>query len=338
MAMPAMKSAQAAAKLLAINPDLRRRYSPAALKKRLRRNTGLRIISLLLAIGLWFFVNAGQRGSVQTYSVPIGYRGLPAGFVIANQHPDFVKIQVSGPSTLLSLIDPRRLTLRIDLSGVGVGQASFKIGPDAFNVPRQTGVTGISPSQIVLDVDKYIKREVPVHLAMAGEVSEGYKIASSEIAPRTVIVRGPSREVGRLDDVETEPLDVSELATDTSRDVLLVAPNAMIRVEPTEVTAKVTLIQVIASKEFRGLPVEVRDSDYAFKVNPAQVNLTVRGPLLEVAKLDLKGAIFVEADGLLPGSRDLPVQVKLPDGIEVVHQSAQKVKLRMYRDKQAAND
>src|SRR5438309_5864445 len=115
----------------------KRRYSAGDLSEAVRRNLGLRIISLALAVGLWIFVNAGQHGSSRSLDVPISYRRLPPGFLITNPHPDIVKIQISGPRGLLSLIEPNRLTVTLDLSGVGVGQASFKIGPDAFNVPRQ---------------------------------------------------------------------------------------------------------------------------------------------------------------------------------------------------------
>ena len=84
----------------------------ALLLQRVRRNLGVRAIALLLAIGLWFFVNAGQRGALAPMRVPISYRGLPAGLVIVNQRPDFVQIEVRGPRTLLSLLDPDRMVLR----------------------------------------------------------------------------------------------------------------------------------------------------------------------------------------------------------------------------------
>src|SRR5436309_10420692 len=98
--------------------ELKRRYSPAVLRRQFYQNLGLRIISLLLAVGLWLFVNAGQHSSVESFNIPVSYRGLPPGFVITNEHPDFVKLQLSGPETLLSLVDPGRLMLKLDLSGV----------------------------------------------------------------------------------------------------------------------------------------------------------------------------------------------------------------------------
>ena len=74
--------------------------SPFAIRapSRLRfSNTGLRALSLILAIGLWVFVNAGERGSVQPITVPVSYRSLPPGMVIMNHPPDFVKIEIAQP-------------------------------------------------------------------------------------------------------------------------------------------------------------------------------------------------------------------------------------------------
>ena len=77
-----------------------------------------------------------------------------------------MKIQVTGPRTLLSLLESGpRLTAALDLAGVGSGQASdFKINPAMFTVPRATTVTASRPSQVTLDIDHVISRELPVRL------------------------------------------------------------------------------------------------------------------------------------------------------------------------------
>ena len=63
------------------------------------------------------------------------------------------------------------------------------------------------------------------------------------------------------------------------------------------------------------------------------VNVTVRGPELMLAKLNLRDAAYIDADGMVPGDYDSAIQVTLPDGIELVHQSAMRVRLRLYREK-----
>jgi len=289
------------------------------------------VISLLLALALWVFVNAGQHSTLESFNVPISYRGLPLGFVIINQHPDFVKIQVSGPQTLLSLVDPTRLTVRLDLNGVGAGQASFKIGPDSFNVPRGTAVTSVSPSQIALDIDKIILRFLPVHLTRTGKPADGYQIGTVDIAPPLVRVRAPSRELANLRALDTEAVDVTGVSSETNHLVAVVSPGGMMRVDPTEVMIKIGVAPVIASRDFHGVPVIVRDTDYHSRVQPGRINLTLRGPKLELAKLDLKGAVYVDGDGLAPGSYNAPIRVQLPQGVELLHLWPDKVRIRITR-------
>ncbi|HZO82785.1 MAG TPA: CdaR family protein [Candidatus Binataceae bacterium] len=310
----------------------------ALLVQRARRDFGLRVIALLLAIGLWAFVNAGQRGALVTLRVPVGYRLLPAGMVIVNQHPDFVQIEVRGPRTLLSLLDPDRLMLRLDLAGVGVGQAVFKIGPDMFNVPRQTDVTRVSPSEIVLDIDRIAERQSPIHLNLRGKPAAGYRITSVKAIPSEVTLRGPSRYLAQIDRVQSAPVDLTDAKSDVMQMVDLRAPREGVKIEgPTTIEALVAIGAVIANREFHGLTVGVRDTDHKVKVDPQRVSVTVRGPLNQLSKLDLHGAVYVSADGAQPGAHRLAVQVALPDGIELVRASPENVKVLIYRARRATS-
>jgi hypothetical protein len=306
--------------------------------QRARRNLGLRAIAFVLAIGLWFFVNAGQRGALAPMRVPVSYRALPAGLVIVNQRPDFVQIEVRGPRTLLSLLDPDRMVLRLDLSGVSMGQAVFKIGPEMFNVPRQTDVTRISPSQIVLDIDRITDRQVPIHVSVQGQPAAGYRVASVKANPPAATVRGPSRFVFHIDSVQTSPVEVNGAKADLVQPVSLPAPSdRVVVVGPSAAEAAVSISEIITNREFRGLPVEVRDTDYKVKVEPRQIAVTVRGPLNQLSGLDLRGSVFVTAEDVQPGLHDLPVQIELPDGIELVREVPDNVRVRIYRAKRAVS-
>ena len=302
--------------------------------RRLRSaNIGLRIFSVVLAIGLWIFVNAAEQGSVVPLTVPISYRSLPQGMVIVNHPPAVVKIEVTGPRTLLSLMNPEQLTLKIDLRSVAAGQSEFKIYPAMFNVGRHTAVTSISPDQLSLDIDRLVTRDVPVHLAVQGKVEPGYTITSVDITPPSVTIVGPSRFVTPLTSVSTEPFDLKGLTSDTGRSVDIVAPNPALGFSTGHVDARVNVAEAIADREFRDVDVEVRDSGFKYRVEPKQATLTIRGPALKLAALAPKGMVYVDAKGVAPGSHELPLQVTLPDGMQLLHQSPDKVRLRMYREK-----
>ena len=196
---------------------------------------------MVLAIGLWIFVNAGERGSVESLTVPISYASLPQGMVIVNNPPTQVKIEVTGPRTLLSLLDPERLTLKIDMRSFAAGQSEFKIYPSMFNVGRNTAVTSISPDQLSLDIDRLVTRDVPVHLAVEDRVAPGYTISSVDITPPNVTVVGPSRYVSPLTSVNTEPFDLKGLTSDTSRSVEIVPPDPSLGLSTGHVDAQVNV-------------------------------------------------------------------------------------------------
>jgi YbbR domain-containing protein len=300
------------------------------------KNLALRVLSLAIAAGLWIFVNAGQRSAFDEINVPINYRRLPAGLVIVNHPADWVKVQINGTRTLLSLLNPERLTVRLDLTGLGPGQASYKINPTMFVVPRGTTVTSVSPSEVILDVDRVVQRDIPVHVDVDGKPAPGYEVASAEAKPATVMAIGPSRYVNTLAQIATEPLDVSGANADVERRVDLENPNAAVALTAIRVDAKVDVAEKISDREFRAVSVTVRDSDYKFNVAPTRATVTIRGPMLKLQVLDPNGIAYVDAKELTPGSHELPLQVELPDGMQVVRASPEKVKLRLYHERRSS--
>ena len=138
-----------------------------------------------------------------------------------------MKIQVNGPRTLLSLLNPERLTVRLDLAGIGSGQASYKINPTMFNVPRGTTVTNVSPSEVILDVDRVVQREIPVRVDIDGKPATGYNLAGVEAKPATVMAIGPSRDVNTVAQITTEPMDISGANSDVERQLDLENPESI---------------------------------------------------------------------------------------------------------------
>jgi YbbR domain-containing protein len=315
---------------------LRPRLRLSEMRRRALRNPGLKVISVLIALGLWMFVNAGQRGAVEALQIPISYRSLPTGLVIINRPPDFVKIEVAGPRTLLSLLDPERLTLKLDLAGVPTGRSDFKINPAMFNVPRQTSVTRITPDEVQLDIDRVVSREIPVHMVFAGKVADGYQINGVQVTPSTIAVSGPSRFVMPLTEADTDPLDIKGASADLQRSVGLTSPNRDVHLSAYRVVAKVDIGEIIANREFKGVAVQVRDTDHKYRLDPAKATITLRGPVLKLEGLDPTGIVYVDAKGGVPGSHDMPIQVDLPDGMQLVKQVPEKVRIRIYREKRAA--
>ena len=75
------------------------------------------------------------------------------------------------------------------------------------------------------------------------------------------------------------------------------------------------------------VPIQVPEG---VSVTPATVDLTVRGPQRLLHNLSLPAdAVRVELDGVPAGTHKVPIQVTLPEGLQLVRQSQQEVRVKV---------
>ena len=123
-------------------------------------------------------------------------------------------------------------------------------------MPRGTTVTSVSPSEVILDVDHVVQRDIPVHIDVDGKPAAGYEIAGIEAKPATVMAIGPSRYVNTLAQITTEPLDVEGASADIERRVDLENPNPAVALTAMRIDAKVNVAEKISDREFQGVSVK----------------------------------------------------------------------------------
>jgi hypothetical protein len=314
----------------------RRERRRAARRRELPRiswgDLGAWLVAFATAIGLWLFVNTGERMSERTLRVRLEPENLPDGLVVTNPVAEFAEVRVSGPGVILSGIDPKRLRTPLDLSGVRPGVATYAINPKMFQFPRKVEVMRVTPSQVSLHVDRMARRTLPVRLDRQGEVPAGYSVSAVEVTPDKVEISGPATKLEGLRAIATEPLDFSAVGESGSDVYLrLVAPAESIQLSPAEVLAHVEIAPVVAEREFKAVPVAVRGGDDGWKVEPKRIAVAVRGPESSVSALELgPGSVYVDpADLAPPGPHKVRPSVVLPDGVEVVRQIPEEVSLQV---------
>jgi YbbR domain-containing protein len=309
------------------------RWGKKTFKALFVQNATLKLFSVAFACGLWLLVNAGERDTEKTLLVPVELRNLPPQLVVIGQRVDFVDLRVSGPRTLLGRLNSKRITL--DLAGVRPGPSSFRITTDLLNLPRGVKVVRISPSVLTLEVARMIKRTIPVDLDLVGKPPHGYTVVETGVTPSSVEVTGPAPQIGQLDAIQTDPLDLGAATQPISRELNLRGPEADFVTYSTEkVLAKVDVQEAIQTREFRRVRVEVKNAAFRAVASPVLVNVTVRGPQRLVERLKLNdGAVFVDAIGLEPGTVTLPVNIQVPPRIEVIAQEPSEVALKLIEDK-----
>lgn len=284
------------------------------------RNVWLKLLSLGIAFGLWFFVNAAQRDSEAEYPIAVRLNNLPAHLLLVSPRTDTVDLHVSGPRTLLNRIEGSNVGIEIDLSRVRAGTTTFRLRPDTLPLPRGVNPIRITPSEITLEFDRIEGKRVPVILAVDGRPAGDLRITESKVTPEEVEVRGPSRLVRDITVAKTEPLDISDAVPGLlRRDVGLdFAPEYLTMSSP-NVHVELMLEEPVEEAKTGPIVIVVRNAVGDATVDPREVALQVRGPRSRVKALELpNGAVYVDAEGLAPGTHRIQPLASLPAGIELV--------------------
>ena len=289
------------------------------LKELVFNNLPIKIISLLLAVFLWFFV-IGQRSSEIGIEVPLRFENLGDTFAVVNKPPSRVDVRVRGPRTLLSSLDPTRVDLTVDLSGAKPGRRSYHIFPEQIVLPRGLQVSRIEPSEIAVEFSPVITREITVKPKLEGTPGKGFKISLVSTYPQTVVLTGAAEELNQLEEVSTEPVPIKGRKKPFRVFVPLeVEEFHLTKIEPRRVEVAVDIVKHMVKRWLKEVPIEVVGAaEGTYTIKPNRIDLLVFGH--EVSLDELKSSqikVYLEASGLGPGKYRRRVIIDLPEEISL---------------------
>lgn len=157
----------------------------------IRRNFGLKVAALLIAVGLWLtfnYLTAPQAYST-TLQLPLALRGVNAGLV-AQSDVQNVTVELAGRRSVLEKLAPSDFAAYVDASGKDSGTFSFAVSVAG---PESDKIRSVSPQAAIVVLDRFGYRTVPV---IASDSIQG-AIATS-IDPRSVTVAGAESVLARV--------------------------------------------------------------------------------------------------------------------------------------------
>lgn len=298
-----------------------------SLRDELRRNPGLKLVSLWLAGLLWFAINVTERDAERVVELPVTIRKLQPGLIVTNLPTKPVAFTLRGPRTILDGVDEHKGRVALDLGGTLPGDQRIEINTEMVrpDFPRRLKIVRIEPQRLKIRVDRLVRRSLPVRPELAGLPPLGFTVAESHVVPDQVEVTGPAAKVDEIREVTTEAIDLRAVSTEAGattveRSVLLGWAGDFVSFTPDHVNVTITLEEVMVSREFRHVDVRVMGVEpQRAQLTPAFVDLTIRGPqrVLHNFKLDA-AAVTIDASGLGPGAHRVAARVDLPPALEVV--------------------
>ncbi len=204
---------------------------------------------MLLALAISIFVWGVAQGSTDirsSFDIPVEIHGVEESLVVTDQSADEVNVGVMGSRAALNNLDSSRLTYEIDVSKVKPGVAEFEVELASIELPRRARFVSHSPSRIQIRLERRSRKEVSVVADIEGEPAEGFALAEVRVVPDRVWLAGAKSHVMRVAEVQTEPIDVSNLSESQERQARLILGGGTVWAEEDK---PVTVLIVVESSQ-----------------------------------------------------------------------------------------
>jgi len=288
------------------------------------------VLSIMLA-GLVWFIATSEANPFQertlTDPLEVALINLPPDLILVSADNAETNVTLRAPSSIWDRLSPELVHVTADLSALGAGTYNVPLAWQVDESLTAARVTLLSPSTVVVTLERRAARELPVRVVRTGEPASGYEAGRDQLAQNSATVVGPTSAVDRVSEVIAR-VSLTELKTDFSQEVVLIpidasgAPVAGVAVTPGRMAVTIAITQRAG---FREVAVKL-----VYSGQPAQgyriTNITVAPSIITVSSSDparvreLPG--FVETEELdisdLSDDVTLRVALQLPEGVTPV--------------------
>src|SRR5882672_4628711 len=119
----------------------------------LGRDWQLKLLSILLAGGLWLFVGTAQRREI-ALEIPVEYLGLEGPVALDGPRPESVDVRVQAARWAAERVSPATVRLRLDLARLREGDNLVHLLPEIVEAPSGVRVMRVAPAWVTVRVVK----------------------------------------------------------------------------------------------------------------------------------------------------------------------------------------
>ena len=125
------------------------------LKESLLDNASYKLVAFFISLILWLSI-LGRRDFVVTKDVEVDFN-VAAGYSLAGQSTDKIRIKVSGPQPMLKKFKESNQVLSFDLADKSGGMFEVEMTPSKIEVPKGVKILGIRPNTVRVEIVEQTK-------------------------------------------------------------------------------------------------------------------------------------------------------------------------------------
>lgn len=297
----------------------------------LRQNSGLAVLSIVLAFGVWIVVTDAENPEttqvLEGIDIPVEAINVPSVVAVESIEPSTIRVRVRVEEDVLDTLIAADFEATVDLQGFTVGQYERPVMVRPLTSRGGLRVEEVIPSEVTVTIVQVLEKRVPVVIEVDGDPPPGYRLSLPETDEELVTVAGPQSKVRDVTQA-TATLNVEGLTETFEQAVRLEARDARgllvtgVSVDPALVQVTIEIQQEVFSRplpiapDIQGAPAE----GYAVvsvSVEPAVV--TAIGPrffiesatLIDTEPIDIEGE---NSDLVTTVDLNLPASVEVPGG------------------------
>ena len=219
------------------------------------RDFWIRVLFLAIAAFFWFLLKLSKSGYVSTVEYPVEYENIPANKILIDAPTKTIKLRVTSYGFRLlgyALRSEKPLPLDVKRSArrLSSDKNVYYWLPNLYREELQAQLDGqttllrLEPDTVFLFMSDKVRKKVPVVSKVNPTFTKGFSAYSAPtLVPNEVTVAGPAMYIDTLTKLYTEAIRIEEIKKDQHVPVKIEVNNAMLSVNPTEVTYNLAVDQ-----------------------------------------------------------------------------------------------
>ncbi|MDI6792403.1 MAG: CdaR family protein [bacterium] len=119
------------------------------MKSFLLNNPGLKLLSIILASLLWFYIST-QQTEKKAVSIPVKWYNPPAELVFKSIDSEAIFITISGQKENVLKAQAADFSVSLDLSKAKPGRQTYQLAPEYVKRPPGVKVIKLSPEHVTI--------------------------------------------------------------------------------------------------------------------------------------------------------------------------------------------
>lgn len=281
----------------------------------------LKVISLCIGLTLWWYVLNSEKIEVEV-EVPVTFV-TPADKAVKNITPAFIKTIIRGSRSFVKGFNQKPPTLVVDLTRPpyrGKNRGKITLSGADISLPFGVEALELEPSSFKIELEKSIKKKVPVRIKTVGKLPDELRLISASVSPKEVMLEGPVSIMRRHGSIETTPVDISSLEGEGSLKGSLRLPDQRLSlvenvavqihyaIRPNQANMTLKKLPVIFQTDAKHITSRIRSVSMDVLVNEERRSALTKSNVRIIAELPLGAR----------GKQRVKLRAELPEGVHLL--------------------